>query len=50
LNMFSLAIQPYTDFARWFTRSQQLYVDWFSVFQRGIAWDNKDYGKLTRQM
>lgn len=44
----SNVLKPYTQFVQWYTRSQNLVVNWYEVLDKGIAWDNQDYGKLAK--
>lgn len=42
------ALDPYRKFVAFFTRSENLFVNYYSVLDAGMAWETSQFGDLSR--
>jgi hypothetical protein len=41
-------LDPYRKFAGFYTRTQNPFVNYYAVFDAGMAWEIGEFGELTR--
>jgi hypothetical protein len=42
------ALDPYRKFVAFYTRSENLFVNYYSVLDVGMAWETSQFGDLSR--
>lgn len=48
MNLRSDVLDPYRKFVAFYTRSQNPFVNYYSVLDAGMAWETNQFGDLTR--